>query len=74
MNGTQCRMARAALEWSLDQLAAVADVNKRTIMRHEAGEPIKPEKLEAMRSAFVGQGIAFTNGGTRAGVSYLRKD
>ena len=67
-------MARAALEWSLDQLAHLAGVNKRTIMRHEAGEPIQPEKLEAIRSALVAEGIAFTNGGKRAGVSYLRKD
>lgn len=74
MNGTQSRMARAALGWSLDWLASEAGVNKRTIMRHEAGETISPEKLEALRAAFVNQGIAFTNGGMRAGVSYLRKD
>lgn len=67
-------MARAALEWSLDQLAAVAGVNKRTIMRHEAGEVIKPEKLEALRAALVAHGIAFTNGGKRFGVSALRQD
>ena len=74
MNGTQCRMARAALGWSLDQLQAEAGVNKRTIMRHEAGETISPEKLEALRSAFVREGIAFANGGKRAGVTYLRRD
>jgi predicted transcriptional regulator len=63
-------MARAALEWSLDRLAHAAEVNKRTVMRHEAGEAIRPENVEALRAAFVAKGIAFTNGGKRAGVTY----
>lgn len=67
-------MARAALEWSLSDLANAAGVNRRTIMRHEAGQAIQPEGLEKMRAAFVKEGIAFTNGGKRAGVSYLRED
>jgi transcriptional regulator with XRE-family HTH domain len=67
-------MARAALGWSLDELASRAGVNKRTVIRHEGGETISPEKLEAMRSIFVAEGVAFTNGGKRAGVSYLRRD
>lgn len=74
MKGTQCRMARAALEWSLDRLAEAAGVNKRTIMRHEAGETIQPEKVEALRAAFVREGVGFTNGGKRAGVTYPLKD
>lgn len=67
-------MARAALEWSLDRLANAAGVNKRTVMRHEAGEAIQPEKVEALRAVFVREGIAFVNGGKRAGVTYLLKD
>lgn len=67
-------MARAALEWSIDRLASVAGVNPRTVMRHEAGETISPEKREAIRAAFVREGIEFINGGKRAGVGFLRRD
>jgi len=67
-------MARAALGWSVDQLAKASGVGSRTIARFEAGQAIQPEKMEAMRGALVAKGIAFTNGGKRAGVSYLRAD
>lgn len=78
MNVTQCRMARAALGWSLDDLAeatkAVRYVSRRTIAKYEAGQTVSPETVEALRACFVREGIAFTNGGKRAGVTYLRKD
>lgn len=74
MNATQCRMARAALGWTLDDLAARSEVSKRTIIKFEAGGSIMPETLEALRAAMVAEGVGFTNGGKRAGVSYLRKD
>lgn len=74
MNVTQCRMARAALGWTLDDLADASRVGRRTVAKFEAGGTILPEKLEALRAAFVREGIAFTNGGKRAGVSYLRAD
>jgi transcriptional regulator with XRE-family HTH domain len=74
MNITQCRMARAALGWTLDDLASASGVGRRTVAKFEAGGSILPGKLEAMRAAFVQEGIAFENGGKRAGVSYLRRD
>jgi DNA-binding XRE family transcriptional regulator len=74
MNRTQCRMARAALSWTVDQLAAASGANRRTVLRFEAGENVTSEKVEAMRAALVREGIAFENGGKRAGVSYLRRD
>lgn len=74
MNVTQCRMARAALGWTLDDLANASRVGRRTVAKFEAGGSILPEKSEAMRAAFVAKGVAFTNGGKRAGVSYLRRD
>lgn len=67
-------MARAALGWSLNELAKLAGVNKRTIIRHEAGQTISSEKLEAMRATLVREGIEFINGGRRAGVAYQRRD
>lgn len=74
MNVTQCRMARAALRWSLDDLAGSSGVGRRTIAKFEAGGAVLPDTVEALRQCFVAKGIAFTNGGQRAGVSYARSD
>jgi len=74
MNVTQCRMARAALGWSLDDLAGASGVGRATVARFESGVTVQPETSERLRQAFVANGIAFTNGGKRAGVSYLRAD
>lgn len=67
-------MARSALDWTLDDLAAAAGVRTMTISKFERGLNVLPEKVEALRAALVRAGIAFTNGGKRAGVTYLRKD
>lgn len=67
-------MARAALGWSVDDLARETGLSRRTVLRLEGGETVAPESIEAMRQAFVKEGIAFDNGGKRAGVSYLRRD
>lgn len=67
-------MARAALGWSVAQLARAASVGERTVAKFEAGGNVLPETLEALRATLVREGIAFINGGKRAGVSYLRKD
>lgn len=74
MNVLQCKMARAALEWTLDDLAAKSGVARRTIAKFETGGNVLPEKVEALRQCFVAQGIEFINGGKRAGVSYQRLD
>lgn len=60
-------MARAALDWTLDQLAAASGVSRRTILRFEQGETVQPEKSRAMRRALEGQGIEFLDGGPMAG-------
>jgi transcriptional regulator with XRE-family HTH domain len=74
MNPTQSKMARVALGWSGADLAKAAGLGSATVARFELGQTIQPDKLEAMRAAFVKEGIAFENGGKRAGVSYLRRD
>lgn len=74
MNRTQCKMARAALGWSVDDLAQASGVGRRTIARLEVGETVQSETSERLRQAFVGAGIGFTDGGQRAGVTYLRQD
>ena len=59
----QVRMARAALNWSLETLAKAAGVHRNTISNFEtekyAGDP---EKLAAVRRALEAAGVEFTNG------------
>lgn len=67
MNVTQCRMARAALGWSLDELAAASGVARRTIARFEAGKPIQADNAAALRQALEKAGIVFVDGAQLAG-------
>lgn len=70
----QSRAARALLDWSRDQLADLAGIPKRTIMRFE-GREVAPRgtTLAAIRTALEAAGVEFIpeNGGG-AGVR-LRK-
>jgi transcriptional regulator with XRE-family HTH domain len=63
----QCRMARAALGWSLDDLAAASGVSRRTIARFEAGESVLPIRIKALRHALETEGILFIDSGRLAG-------
>lgn len=56
----QCRMARAALGWSLDDVAAAAGVNRKTVLGFERGER-RPRgaNAEAIRRAFEKAGVRF---------------
>ena len=62
----QCRGARAVLEWSQEQLATEAGVNRMTIADFEQGKrsPLR-NNLVMIRQAFEQQGITFIdeNGG-----------
>ena len=62
MNAIQCRMARAALQIGIRDLARMAQVAPGTVSRLEAGEELKPRTIEAIRQAFEKAGVAFTNG------------
>lgn len=46
LNVRQCRMARAALDWSQSDLAGASGVSWRTITRFEAGETILPTRVQ----------------------------
>lgn len=64
----QCRMARAALQWSLDEAAAAAGVSRRTILRLENDQrDIQAEKVAAIRRAFEAAGVRFLGDGPNAG-------
>jgi transcriptional regulator with XRE-family HTH domain len=59
----QCKMARAAVGWSVRDLAREARVNPSTVVRFENGqaEPIRLT-VEAIQRALEAAGIEFTNG------------
>ncbi len=64
----QCRMARAALGWSLDALAEESGVNRWTILRFENGESVTRSKnRRTLRRAFEAAGVRFLHGGSDAG-------
>lgn len=61
-------MARAALEWSLEDAAAAAGVSRRTVLRFERyHRDVKPELLEAIRRAYEEAGVRFLDHGPDAG-------
>ena len=61
-------MARAALEWSLEDAAAVAGVSRRTVLRFERyHRDVKPELIEALRRAYEGVGVRFLDKGPDSG-------
>jgi transcriptional regulator with XRE-family HTH domain len=61
----QCKMARAALGWTVRDLAARSGVSHDTIVRLEGGGPaLKETTIAKVQAAFEAVGIEFTNGGT----------
>jgi transcriptional regulator with XRE-family HTH domain len=56
-------MARAALDWSILDLAARAHVGATTIARFERGKPANLSTLTLIRQAFEAAGVRFTEDG-----------
>ena len=67
MNIVQCRMARAALDWSQRDLAQASGVSARTVIRYEAGEPVLPARVQRLREALEAEGVLFVEAGDVAG-------
>jgi transcriptional regulator with XRE-family HTH domain len=63
-------MARAALQWSVNEAADAAGVSYRTIVRLENEQrDIKSDRVVAIRRAFEFAGVRFIDeGGNRGGV------
>lgn len=59
MTPVQCRMARAALEWSGGDLAAKAKVGLNTVSRFEQGGDARRSSVEALQAALEAAGITF---------------
>jgi DNA-binding XRE family transcriptional regulator len=55
-------MARAALNWTVRDLAEKAGVSHDTIVRIEGGQKLKENTVAKVRAAFEAQHIEFTNG------------
>lgn len=62
MTPAQSRMARAALQMGIRDIAKLAKVAPSTVSRLEAGEALQPRTVEAIQAAFERAGIEFTNG------------
>lgn len=65
MTPAQCRMARAALELGVRDLAQAARVSTNTITRLEKGEALQPRTVAAIQAALETAGVEFIaeNGG-----------
>ena len=74
--GAQMRAARAALNWSIEDLAEKSGVSARTIMRLEAVDGVPPGRSQTLfdiKAALEAGGIAFTGTATdRPGIQLLR--
>ncbi len=59
ITGTQCRAARALLDWSANELAARASIAVGTIRRLEQGGVANRSTMTLLRAAFHRAGIRF---------------
>lgn len=63
-------MARAALKWSIDELANAAEVGRMTVIRFERDESVNDRSVDAMRGAFEANRVRFVDDGPFAGAVY----
>ena len=59
MNAAQCKMARAALDLGVRELAELAKVSPDTIARLERGEELRERTIAAIRAALESAGVIF---------------
>lgn len=59
LSAEQARMARAALKWSVRDVAAAAQVSPNTVTRIESGGMSNASTLGAIRHAFEAVGVRF---------------
>ena len=62
MTPAQSRMARAALQLGIRDVAKLAKVAPSTISRLEAGETLQSRTVEAIQHALEKAGVVFING------------
>ena len=59
MSPIHLRMARAALNWTVRDLAARAGVNKNAVSRYEAGKEIVASSAQKIERVLTEQGMVF---------------
>ena len=59
MKPIQCRMGRAALGWSTQELAEKAGVGGNTVNRFEVGQDARMSSVEKMQEALEAAGVIF---------------
>jgi transcriptional regulator with XRE-family HTH domain len=72
VSGVQLRMARAAMNWTVQDLSRAANVAPVTISRIEAALTARPSSLAAIRVTFERAGIVFTRHRDGDGVRLMR--
>lgn len=61
-------MARAALQWSLEDAAAAAGVSRRTVLQFENEQrDINPDLITALRRTYEEAGVPFLDASADAG-------
>ncbi|MCW6512856.1 helix-turn-helix domain-containing protein [Lichenifustis flavocetrariae] len=59
----QCRMARAALDWSQLELARMSGIGSTSIKKFELGAKLRPHLLSELRRSMEAAGIEFIEEG-----------
>ena len=74
MNGVQCKMARAGLDWSGKVLSEKAGVRTATISAFEKGGAALTTTVEKLEKTFLATGRVRFEGGTGVFVEPARQD
>ena len=64
MTPVQCKMARAAVGWTVRNLATKAKVAPNTVTRFEGAAGTQERTVDAMRGALESAGVQFIEDGT----------
>lgn len=67
MRPIHVRMARAALNWTLNDLGERASVNKNTISKYEAGGSVMSDALQRIEKVLRDAGVQFIDEETEHG-------
>jgi transcriptional regulator with XRE-family HTH domain len=62
----QSKMARAALGWSLSDLAIHANMGRATVARFELGEPVHADTVAKLRATFEASGLLLIADGVKS--------
>ena len=73
MNSVQSRMARAALQLGIRDLAKAAKVSSNTISRLESGEELRERTADDIRRAYEEKGARFIEDDEWVGVAIKRE-